>query len=154
MRLGHPWFRLRWRSGANQNGQVIVWVAVMLPLFLSVVGLAIDGGLAFNARRDLQHVADAAARAGAMQIDEQRYRQSGGATVVLDLASARQVATAYVMTQDAQLGATITVEPQRAVVEVSREIPTSFLRVVGITTVRITAAATAEVRYGIEGSVT
>jgi hypothetical protein len=58
-----------------------------------------------------------------------------------------------VMTQDAQLGATITVEPQRVVVEVSREIPTSFLRVIGITTVRITAAATAEVRYGIEGNV-
>ena len=47
------------------RGQAIVWTAVMLPLFLAIVGLAADGGLVFSARRELQNIADSAARAGA-----------------------------------------------------------------------------------------
>jgi Flp pilus assembly protein TadG len=123
---------------------------MMLPLFLSIVGLAIDGGLAFNARRELQNVADSAARAGAMQVDQRVYRETAGASVVLDEATARQVAGEYVASQGSGLAASITAEPQRVVVQVSREVPTSFLRLAGINTVRIGATAPAEVRYGIQ----
>ena len=139
-------------GGEKQLGQVILWVAVMLPLFLSVIGLAVDGGLVFSARRELQNVADSAARAGAMQVDQQAYRDSSGRTVVLDAVAARQIAAEYVASQETGLTATISVEPQRVVVQVSREAPTSFLRLVGIDTVRITATAPAEMRYGVEGA--
>ena len=132
-----------------QRGQAIVWVAVMLPLFLSVVGLAIDGGIVFDARRELQNVADSAARAGAMQIDQETYRATSGETVVLDQPAARQVADEYAAGQGVGI-ATIAVEPQRVVVTVSRDVPTSFLRLVGIATVRVSATAPAEVRYGID----
>ena len=64
----------RWRPTGGQAGQAIVWAAVMLPLFLAVVGLAIDGGVVFAARRELQNVADAGARPGAMQVDHGAYR--------------------------------------------------------------------------------
>ena len=136
---------------AAECGQVIAWVAVMLPLFLSIVGLAIDGGTVFDARRELQNVADSAARAGAMQIDQGAYRQSSGATVVLDVPAARQAAAEYVASQGHGLAATIDVEPKQVVVQVSRNVPTSFLRLVGISTVRITAGAPAAPRYGIGG---
>jgi Flp pilus assembly protein TadG len=122
----------------------------MLPLFVAVVGLGIDGGLVFGARRELQNVADASARAGAMQVDQRAYRESSGTTVVLDLTEAREVATAYVVGQGTELEASVTVEPQRVVVQVSREVPTTFIRLVGIDAVRIQAIAPAEVRYGIE----
>jgi Flp pilus assembly protein TadG len=122
----------------------------MLPLFVAVVGLGIDGGLVFGARRELQNVADASARAGAMQVDQRVYRESSGTTVVLDLTEAREVATAYVVGQGTELEASVTVEPQRVVVQVSREVPTTFIRLVGIDAVRIQAIAPAEVRYGIE----
>ena len=138
-----------WTS-PGQRGQAIVWVVVMLPLFLSVIGLAIDGGMVFNTRRALQNVADAAARAGAMQIDQQVYRETSGATVVLDTASAREVAGAYLVEQGLELSAAITAEPRRVVVQVSREVPTSFLRLLGLRTVQISATARAEVRHGIE----
>jgi Flp pilus assembly protein TadG len=124
----------------------------MLPLFLAVVGLAIDGGLVFNARRDLQNVADAAARAGAMQIDEAVYRLTE--EVVLDGTRATLVAAEYL--EDHGDGRTyrITVEPadtpRRVLVEVEDEIPTAFMRLAGIATVRIKAEAPAEARYGIE----
>ena len=137
-------------SLAPHGGQAIVWTAVMLPLFLSVVGLAIDAGLVFNARRELQNVADAAARAGAMQVDERVYRASAGATVVLDQAAAGRVASEYLTGQGSNLSARIAAEPQRVTVEVERQVPTSFLRLAGINNIRIGASAPAEVRHGIE----
>lgn len=139
-------------SGSAQSGQAIVWVAVMMPFFLSVVGLAIDGGIVFSARRELQNVADSAARAGAMQIDQRVYRDSSGATIALDASAARQVAAEYLAGQGSGLAAMVTAEPQRVVVQVSREVPTGFLRLVGIDTVRISATALADVRFGIDRS--
>lgn len=137
---------------SGQGGQALLWAAVMLPLFLSVIGLALDGGLVFNARRELQNVADVAARAGANQIDERAYRESDGTTVVLDPESARQVAEGYVAGERAGLEARITVEPQRVVVTVRRPVPLSFLRLLGIQTASVSAFASAEVRHGITQS--
>ena len=141
------------RGRADEAGQAIVWVAVMLPLLLSVVGLAIDAGIVFSARRDLQNVADSAARAGAMQVDEPTYRASSGASVVLHQAAAREIAGEYAASQGRGMAATIGVEPQRVVVSVSREVPTSFLRLAGIARVRVSATAPAEVRYGVERAI-
>lgn len=143
--------RSRWMKRALdvRSGQAIVWVAVMLPLFLSVIGLAIDGGIVFDARRELQNVADGAARAGAMQIDQRTYRSSGGATVVLDANGARQVAAAYVASQGEGLATTITATPRGIRVTVQKAVPTSFLCLVGIDAVEVTASATAGVAHGI-----
>ncbi len=138
-------------STTGERGQAIVWVAVMLPLFLSVIGLAIDGGIVFSYRRELQNVADSAARAGAMQIDQQVYRDSAGETVVLDVAGAQQVAAEYLASQGAGLSGTIAADQRQVVVQVGRDAPTSFLRLVGINTVHITATAPAEARVGIAG---
>ena len=134
----------------RERAQAIVWAVVMVPLFLAVVGLAIDGGIAFAARRDLQNVADAAARAGAMQIDQRLYRESLGATIALDAGSARRVAAEYLAGQGPGLAATIGTERRRVIVAVSREVPTSFLRLVGIATMRVGAVAPADVQHGIE----
>lgn len=125
---------------------------MMLPLFLSIVGLAIDGGIVFSYRRELQNVADAAARAGAMQVDERVYRESAGATVALDVASAQQVAAQYLAARGAGFSGTVAVDSRRVVVQVSRDVPTSFLRVVGISAVRVSATAPAEARSGIAGA--
>ena len=122
----------------------------MLPLFLAIVGLAADGGLVFSARRELQNVADSAARAGAQQIDVRAYRESRGRAVVLDEPAARRIAAEYAATQGASRDTRIEVEPSRVQVGLSRDAPTSFLRLVGVDSVRVTAAATAEVRHGIE----
>jgi Flp pilus assembly protein TadG len=132
-----------------QSGQAIVWAAVMLPLFLSVVGLAIDGGIVFDNRRELQNVADSAARAGATQVDVNVYRASAGQSVVLDQASAQQAATQYLTSQGSRLSGTVTTDSQHVVVGVNRSVSTSFLRIVGINNVQVLATATAEVQHGI-----
>ena len=133
-----------------ERATVAVWVAVMMPFFLTAVGLTLDGGAVFDARRELQNTADAAARAGAMQIDQQVYRDSNGAGVVLDQASARSTAAQYVASQGPDLSAVISSDDQHVLVDVSRDVPTSFLRIAGIDKVHISASAPAEVRYGID----
>ncbi len=141
--------RIRWVRGEDA-GQAIVWVAVMLPLFLAIVGLTIDGGIVFSARRELQNVADSAARAGAMQIDQRVYRESAGQQVVLDTGAAQDVALSYVAGQRGALSAGVSVEPRGVIVQVERDVPTSFLRLVGIQSAHVTATAPAQARAGIE----
>ncbi len=137
-----------WLS-ASQTGQAIVWAAVMMPLFLSVIGLAIDGGIVFKSERQLQNVADGAARAGAMQIDQQTYRATSGATLQLDADKAKQVAAQYVASQAPAARGSVTADPQQVTVQVQEQVPTSFIQIVGIDSVKISAVAPARVRFGI-----
>ena len=68
--------KLMRRLHDEESGQVIVLVAILMVGLVAVVGLVTDGGMVFTQRRDLQNVADAAALAGAMQIDQDAYRAS------------------------------------------------------------------------------
>src|SRR5258708_35818375 len=75
--------------------QALVWFTLALPMFVSIAGLAIDGGVLLAARRQLQSVADGAARAGATRLDLERLRGSGGAEVQLDQALALKAVSTY-----------------------------------------------------------
>lgn len=132
-------------AGAR-SGQALLWVAIMLPVFLAIIGLAIDGGALFAARRQAQNAADAAARAGAQQIDEDRYRATG--EIALDNGWARYAARQYVA-GTGELESTVDVAGNQVIVTVRRDVPLSFLKLVGIDRVRIGATAVAEPFYGI-----
>ena len=140
---------LRVRCRINgESGQVIVLVAVLMVALVAVVGLVTDGGMVFTQRRDLQNVADAATLAGAMQIDENAYRASGGTAVVLDEQAARAAAVEYLETEGG-VAYSVSVTAERVDVSVSRQATTGFLRVLGIRGFQISAGATAEPRHGI-----
>jgi uncharacterized membrane protein len=134
------------RLFADEGGQVIVMVAITMAGLMAVVGLVSDGGLVFAQRRDLQNVADAAALAGAMQIDEGAYRAS--ASVVLDEQAAYRAAVGY-LEDEGDLAYSVVVRPAGVEVAVSRQASTGFLRVIGIDSVEISAKATAEPRHGV-----
>jgi len=133
----------------GDEGQVLVMVALMMVGVVSVVGIVSDGGLVFAQRRDLQNVADAAAAAGAMQIDEAVYRSTG--EVVLDEQLARDAAALY-LDAEGGLDYVVSVLPDRVEVSVSRQATTGFLRVIGIDGVEVSASASAEPRYGVEST--
>lgn len=133
-----------------EEGQVLVMAALMMLGVISVVGLVADGGLVFAQRRDLQNVADAAAAAGAMQIDEAAYRSTG--TVLLDEQQARGAAASY-LEAEGDLDYTVSVLPDRIEIAVSRHASTGFLRVIGIDGIAVTASASAAPRYGVESTV-
>jgi hypothetical protein len=136
-------------------GQALPLVALVLPLLLAVIGLALDGGVVFDAHRELQNVADTAAHAGASEIDLGVYRQSGG-TLVLDARSAEAMARDYVADYNAlhrpdqrvSMDDAAVIGRDRLVVHVSRVVNTAFLRIVGISNVRIAAVAGGSARSG------
>ena len=133
-------------SGDNEGGQIIVLVAILMVGLVAVVGLVTDGGLVFSQRRDLQNVADAAALAGAMQIDQDAYRASGA--VALDEPAARQAAEEY-LAAESNISYSVLVRPARVEVSVSRHASTGFLKVIGIDGFEISANASAEPRHGV-----
>ena len=63
-------------SERQERGQVLVIVAMSLIVLIALVGLVIDGGLAWGHQRNTQNVADATAKAGATVLAE----RLGGAT--------------------------------------------------------------------------
>ena len=140
------------RLTRDESGQAMVLVALFLPALIAVAGLVTDGGLVFAQRRSLQNVADAAAAAGAMQINQYTYRASGGQTVTLDWAPAYSAA-ASTLSQRGGLSYAVWVMPWAVQVYATRWVPTHFLRLVGIGGVWIHANAQAQPRQGIYGAV-
>jgi Flp pilus assembly protein TadG len=132
-------------------------MTIALPLFVSLAGLAIDGGALLTSRRELQSLADGAARAGATQLDQQRLRASGGVDVQLDPTLAPGAASTYLaaaLQRDASgllvvTGTQVELGGRRIHVLITARVATAFLRVVHIDQVPVTADAFADVQYGI-----
>jgi Flp pilus assembly protein TadG len=130
----------------DESGQVLPMVTVMALGLLAMVGLVIDAGMMFAAKRDLQATADSATRAGAAVIDEDMYRSSGGRRVVLDGAAAEQAALQRI--EGAQL-VDLSASDQTVFVRVSRTQPLLLLGLVGVGPLHVEAHSTARPRTGI-----
>lgn len=66
----------------KQRGAIMVFFAILVPLFLGVIGLAVDAGFLYMQKAKLQDVADATALAGAGHLnDENRETQVESAVV-------------------------------------------------------------------------
>ncbi len=133
---------------APRSGQALLMVVVMLPLFLSVIGLAIDGGILLDRKRELQNNADAAARAGAGQVDTLTLRASDGRRVVLDRAKARAAASRYLSRRGTR--GSVATDLVRVRVVATERVQLVFLPIVGLRSVEARAEADARVRYGID----
>lgn len=145
------------RRVQTQPAQALVWLAVAIPLFITTAGLAIDGGVLLNARRQLQSATDGAARAAATRLDMSRLRASGGADVQLDADLANRAARAYLdqaFAADAHSWQNVPrteveVGARRVHVQVHAELRTAFLQIVRIDAVPVEAGAFADVQFGI-----
>src|SRR6266542_6456895 len=80
----------------REYAQALVWFVVVLALFLSVIGLAIDGEAVLRAHRRAQGAADGAARTGGGHVQIGHARAVPGAPDVLDPTAAQQAAAAYI----------------------------------------------------------
>jgi len=139
------WFERRPRA------QATIFLVAAMPLFLAVVGLALDGGHMFAQRTELQAIADASARAGAVQLDTGRMYREGTGLVFLSPADAEAAARDYAIYHGLPSEAVDTEADDSTVsVHVHRNVPTVFVRVVRINSLTIEAAATARARYGID----
>src|SRR5262245_11892362 len=79
-------------GAGSRLGQTTVAIAILLVVLLLLIGLAVDAGPLLLARRSLQAAVDAAAHAGAQQVDVAHLRATG--QLRLDAAAAADAARA------------------------------------------------------------
>lgn len=138
---------------ADQRGAVLPLVAVTLSGILGVAALVIDAGYGFALRREHQAIADAAARAGAMRLDEDLLRSSG--RVRLDAPAAARAARAYLRARGFRGTAAISATPRSVRVSLSSRHRPVLAGMFGVRTVTVGARSVARPRAGItapEGS--
>jgi Flp pilus assembly protein TadG len=126
--------------------------AVLVLTLLGLSGLAIDGGQLFVARRNTQALADAAARAGAGQLDQVALRSDPASPAQIDPAAAADAAMAYIgeVRPDAKLRV-IEVDAAHIIVEVtSPPVPVTLLQLTGAgKSVTVQAIGQAQPQTGI-----
>ncbi len=121
----------------NQRGQVTVLVLGMALLAFAVAGLAVDGTRAWLLRRTLQNAADAAALAGAGELDQDAYYGSGGHDIALDADASGDVARDWLSARATGARASVTTSEERVIVEMRDDLPTTFLSLVGIHSISV-----------------
>ena len=132
----------------GERGAVAPLVAMMLLGLLALAALVIDGGLLFAERRDLQGLADGAARAGAMAVDEDVLRETGA--VRLDPAAAQAAAERYLETAGVEGTVQVVADTLSVTVDLQDSRPTLMMGLLGVRTVDVAAHAVARPRVGIE----
>lgn len=135
----------------GQAGQVLAITAVTIVAVIAAVGLAVDAGLIFAARRALQGAADAAVTAAAQQINVDLYRQSDGQVVELDPGLAYTAAVERLQASPHVRGYSVMVSTARVDVSVQGRARLAFLPAVlpVLREVPVGTSAWAIPRYGI-----
>lgn len=139
------------RQWKDESGQMIVMLAVSLSTLLAFMGLAVDVGLLFHARRQVQTAADAAAGAAALD-----YRYNGSTSTANTAGLAAASANGL---KDTTLGGTATVTINNPVTGlygntngtlfvqavVSEPNPTFFMKLLTFGSVRVAAKSVAAI---------
>jgi uncharacterized membrane protein len=126
----------------DERGSVLITGLLLSLALMMIIGAAVDVGHAFIVRRELVSVADDAALAGSQAIDQEALH-SGALKLEAEQARAAALrAVAFEPGQTAQAGASTTTVR----VEVRRQFPTILLRLVGLSTLTVSAHATAQPR--------
>lgn len=137
----------------QESGQVIPWVAVTMVVFLGITAFAVDLGHAMVCYRELQASTNAAAMAAVQSLPGTGYATvgpqygsaSGGANVNANLPNVTTRVAAYC---SSSLGLSC-LSPSGAnavVVTQTTAIPTMFARILGVSTINLSATATAAMK--------
>jgi Flp pilus assembly protein TadG len=135
------------RIRRDDRGQITPWTAVGVLIVLILAGLVLDLGLGMSDKVRLLDVAQAAARAGAREIDLATYRATG----VVQLQPTAAAAAARAFAQQAAAGGQVTVSASTTTVTVTitGHRQTQLLTLVGITSLPVSATATATPLTGV-----
>lgn len=128
----------------GERGQVIAFLVVMTAGFIAIAGLVDDGGRALSGHVRALDEAQAAARAGAQQINLTRLRDGG--SVGLDAPAAVEAADQYLATVgDAGV---VTISGNSVHVTVAVNVPTQILGAFGVTNLTVSAQGDATAEEG------
>src|SRR2546421_9452763 len=138
--------RVRARTG-DDSGQVTPFVVIVTIALIASAGLVLDAGIALSAKVQALDAAQAAARAGAQQLNLTEYREHNIAE--LDPPRARAAAQGWL--SSAGLDGTVTATTETVTVTVRRTTRTQLLQLVGVRTLSLSATATATAIQGVNG---
>lgn len=141
----------------GQSGQAILLLAVLILVLLGFTGLVVDGGRAYDSRRSLEAAAEAAAHAGAYQLETAWDGSGFGSLSDSQVqAAARGFAgqngwdagagrwyLAYVRQDYTTTDSTLTSSARGVLVQLSMPQSPSFMRALGVRDYDIFARATA-----------
>jgi hypothetical protein len=135
---------MRFRN--DESGQMIVMLAVSMTALMAFMALAVDVGVLFHVRREVQIAADAAAAAGAL---DYHYNPSGSTARAAALAAASQNGVtngsngtvAVTFPTSTSYGSPYTTGFVQAIVTVPN--PTMFMRLFHMTSVNLVSGAVA-----------
>lgn len=133
----------------GDDGAVTAFFAVIVLALLLVIGLVADGGAKVRASQRAHQLAAEAARAGGQVIDLDTV--AAGDRVRVSPDQARQAATRFLAASGAQGSAIVSDDGTRLTVQVELTEHTSFLSLIGVTTVTGTGDATAVLVHGLTG---
>lgn len=132
----------------KERGSTSVFAVIVVAVLMALAGLCIDGGRVLNARATLTDTAEQAARDGAQQVSAGSLR--GAAGIVLDSAEARAAASGYLRATGISADRfTVAATGQDVVVTLEEDVPTTVLRLVGVSTVHVSVAGNAHAAAGI-----
>ena len=135
------------RPAPDERGQVLPWIVVMFVVLLGMAGMAIDLGNAYRVHQQLQATADAAAAAGADNLPTSSNAIAAAAAYSAAPGGKNSIPGAGTITESSYTDcSTDQVHCNGAnTVHVTEtaSMPTTFLRVFGITTINQTAKASA-----------
>jgi len=137
----------RERSG-EESGQVTVLVIGLTMVTFAVSGLAVDGTRAFLARRALQNLADAAALAAADQVDADAFYSGGGREISVDPDAARAAASDLLGRAGGGSEGNVSIHGSTVGVRLIARVETSFLLLLGVSSIPVSATAQAEPEVG------
>jgi uncharacterized membrane protein len=124
----------------NERGQATIMVVGLALVCFAIAGLAVDGTRAFLFRRTLQNGADASALAGASELDEVLFRNSGG-DIVVARDAAENVARSFIVQRGLDVAASVTASDEAVRVLLRGAVDTTFLGLVGIDELPVSAEA-------------
>lgn len=109
----HALFRIfsaKNRSRTDERGFFTIWILGLCVMLFAMGGISLDLWRGFTDRRELAAITDAAAIAGASQLDLNAFKQDSK-NPVLDPVLAQNAALQYLNTQAAESGITFTSAP-------------------------------------------
>ncbi len=142
--------------GKDEDGGVLIYFTVMLPVIVGMIGLALEGGQFHHLNSDLQELADAASLAGAAELDganDAITRAIDKATNLLSndphwsnvAKSGAQITTPTFYSNISSNGDTVTTDPTQAtyikVTTVTRQVQPAFLAAIGAGSIAGTSAS-------------
>jgi len=147
--LGGEGGRNGMRSRDRERGGLSLMLVVLFAGLAALAGIVVDGGAKLIAHENAVAVAQEAARAGAMTVDESAAYSSG--SFVVSQQQALAAARGYLIRAGYGRFA-VTADGSRAItVSVTVTEPTRFLSLIGVNSFTCTGTATASLVIGVTG---